>query len=389
LNEQDTSDKLKILVAADVLCLQELIDYLQNYLIENKSEWMEQNFGLTHQASFQSNNLLRLKRFCTNLMAISPEKVFKSFDLASLSEDTLIQIIKRDNLQMKEIEVWEYVLKWGLARNPTLISDPVTWTESDFKIMENTLQNCLPLIRFYSISSKEFFGKVRPYKKLLKHQLFEDLTQSYMDPDSNPNENISPPRNIKVDGIIDSKIVNSNIVSTISRWIDKVDINDKFAHFRELYFPYKFQLLLRGSRDGFTPKKFHELCDNKPSTVTFIKIKGTEEIIGGYNPTIWSSSGGFGKTKGSFIFSFKNSKNNFIEDINISNVGNANYALDYSHKCGPKFGSDIFILASEESKKYDNVYCRKCFYEKGIRDTENEFLIGDYEVFQIQFINIK
>ena len=42
-----------------------------------------------------------------------------------------------------------------------------------------------------------------------------------MDPDSEPNENISPPRNIKIDGIIDSKIVNLNIVSTISRWIDK------------------------------------------------------------------------------------------------------------------------------------------------------------------------
>jgi hypothetical protein len=25
---------------------------------------------------------------------------------------------------MKEVEVWEHVLKWGLAQNPTLIPDP-------------------------------------------------------------------------------------------------------------------------------------------------------------------------------------------------------------------------------------------------------------------------
>ncbi|GET03655.1 BTB/POZ protein [Rhizophagus clarus] len=186
LNEQDVSDIIKVLAAADKLCLQEL---LQQYLIENKSELMKQHFELTYQTSFQSNNLLRLQQFCTDLIANSPEKIFKSFDLISLSENSLIQLIKRDDLQMKEIE----------------------------------------------------------------HQLYGDLVKSYMDPDSEPNKNVSLPRSIKFDGIIDSQIVNLNIVSTISRWIDKVD---KFIHFRKLYLPYKFQLLLRGSRDGFTPKNF-------------------------------------------------------------------------------------------------------------------------------------
>ena len=81
----------------------------------------------------------------------------------------------------------------------------------------------------------------------------------------------------------------------------------------------KYFKLLRGSRNGFTPKKFHELCDNKPHTVTFIKVKGAEEIIGGYNPTIWKSSGDWNKTKDSFIFSFKNEGNHF-KDVIISNV---------------------------------------------------------------------
>jgi hypothetical protein len=40
------------------------------------------------------------------------------------SEKSLISLIKRDDLQMKEVEVWEYVLKWSLAQNPTLVPDP-------------------------------------------------------------------------------------------------------------------------------------------------------------------------------------------------------------------------------------------------------------------------
>uniref|UniRef100_U9UMI4 BTB domain-containing protein n=1 Tax=Rhizophagus irregularis (strain DAOM 181602 / DAOM 197198 / MUCL 43194) TaxID=747089 RepID=U9UMI4_RHIID len=74
LNEQSTSDNLKILAAADQLYLQELVDYLQNYFIENKIEWMEQHFELTHRISFQSNKLFKLQQFCTDFMVKSPEK---------------------------------------------------------------------------------------------------------------------------------------------------------------------------------------------------------------------------------------------------------------------------------------------------------------------------
>jgi hypothetical protein len=380
LNEQNTSEILKLLLAADVLLLQELVDYLQKYLIENKPEWMAQNFELIHQTSFQSNSLLELQQFCTDFMAKSPEKVFKSLDFSSFPEKSLVQLIKRDDLQMKEIEVWEHVLKWGLAQNPTLLPDPDTWLDDDLKVMKNTLQHCLSLIRFFSLSSKEFLEKVHPYKSLLKPQLYKNLLNSHLDPNSEPTDDILLPRNIKNDGIIDSKI-NDNliIISTISRRIDKMVINNKFDHLRELYLPYKFRLLLRGSRDGFTPKKFHELCDGKYNTVTFIKVKGTEEIIGGYNPLKWESSG-CGRTKDSFIFSFKN---NFIKDVIISSVVNTNCALQYHYKKGPSFGSDIIISSNSESTNYNNVWCRKCYYEKKIKDAEDQFLIEDYEVYQI------
>ncbi|GBC01809.1 hypothetical protein RclHR1_04340006 [Rhizophagus clarus] len=185
-DEQETLEMLKVLDTADQLHLQELVDYLQKYLIENKVEWMEQNFGLVCQTSFKSNSLLELQQFCLDSMTKSPQKIFRSLDFTSFSEKPLVLLIKRDDLQMKEVEIWEHVLKWGLAQNPTLFLDPVTWTDEYFKMMKNTLRSCLPLVRFFSLSSVEFAQKVRPYKKLSEHQLYEDLLNSYLDPNIEP-----------------------------------------------------------------------------------------------------------------------------------------------------------------------------------------------------------
>jgi hypothetical protein len=368
-----------VLVAADELILHELVDFLQKCLIENKADWLKKRFELIHRTCYQSNNLLELQKFCTEFMAKSPEKIFQSLDFTSLPEKSIVSLLKRDDLRMKEIEVWEHVLKWGFAQNPTLIPDPSAWTDDDFKTMENSLQYCLPLIRFYSLSSKDFLEKIHPYKKLLKLQLYEDLLRYYLDFESEPSNNFLPPRNVK----LDSKIVNLNIIPLISKWIDKVEIESRFACRKELYFPYRFKLLLRGSRDGFTPDKFHSLCDNIPKTVTFIKVKGTDEILGGYNPIIWKANGSWGETKDSFIFSFKY-KNGLCKDRIISNVKETSYAFYYSTCRGPSFGDgDLKLCGNTRTKDYDEIYCKQKCYEKKIRDTEDKFSIEDYEVFQI------
>ncbi|PKK61882.1 hypothetical protein RhiirC2_760229 [Rhizophagus irregularis] len=78
-----------------------------------------------------------------------------------------------------------------------------------------------------------------------------------------------------------------------------------------------------------------------------------------------------------------------INDAILSNVKNANCALDNSIKCGPQFGYDLNINSyknldlDDVSTDFNVTYCSKEHYEKRIRDTEADFPIGDYEVFQI------
>jgi len=110
LEEYDASDIIKILIAASELSLQELVTYLQSFLIKKKANWMEQNFNLIHKTSFENDSFLTLQQYCTDLISKEPDKIFKSLNFSSISEKLLISLIQNDNLRMNEIQVWEHVL---------------------------------------------------------------------------------------------------------------------------------------------------------------------------------------------------------------------------------------------------------------------------------------
>ncbi|UZO02564.1 uncharacterized protein OCT59_021043 [Rhizophagus irregularis] len=194
LEEYDTLDIVKILVAANELSLQELVTRLQSFLITNKMDWMEQNFNLIYQTSFENNSFLELQKYCTNLISEDPDKILESLDFSKIPENLLISIIQCDNLQMDEIQIWDHVLKWGLAQNPGLSSDHSTYSKDDLNSLKNTLQHCIPFIRFYNLTSKEFYDKVLPYKKIFPKELYKDLLATFLNlnPDSKPIDKSKP-----------------------------------------------------------------------------------------------------------------------------------------------------------------------------------------------------
>ncbi|GBC45149.1 carbohydrate-binding module family 13 protein [Rhizophagus irregularis DAOM 181602=DAOM 197198] len=330
--EYDTSDIIKILVAGSELGLQELITYLQSFLVENKANWMEQNFDLIYKTSFENDSFLELQKFCTDLTSKEPVKIFKSPNFSSISEKLLVSLIQSDILQMNEIQIWEDVLGWGLAQNPELPSDPTNFSKEDFNALKNSLQHCVPHIRFYNLTSKEFSDK-------------------------------------KIN--IDSNIITIQHTELISKWIDRLENSDEIKN------TYNFKLLLRGTRDGFATKKFYEICDNQSRTVTIIKVKHSEEIFGGYNPIEWKSDGSYATTKDSFIFSFKNRDD--LQNYILSRVENEGHATYNNYGFGPSFGIDL-VLYGYGGK------CCKVAYEKKIREStklSGLFSVEEYEIFQI------
>ncbi|CAI2185980.1 20427_t:CDS:2, partial [Funneliformis geosporum] len=89
-----------------------------------------------------------------------------------------------------------------------------------------------------------------------------------------------------------------------SCFLTSLDVKRNMSHKSDLRNPYKFNLLYRASRDGDTPAAFHQKCDNKGANVVIIKINGTEQIVGGYNPFGWEGNNQWKSTDKSFIFSF-------------------------------------------------------------------------------------
>jgi hypothetical protein len=267
------------------------------------------------------------------------------------------------------------VLKWGHAQNPELPSDPTSFSKEDFNTLKNSLQQCIPFIKFYNLTSREFTEKVLPYKKIFPKELYKDLLKSFLllDPDSKPSGKSRPEVDLKT---VDSKIITRQHAELISKWIDRLETTDKIKN------SYEFKLLFCGSRDGATYKKFHEICDGQSRTVTIVKIKESNEILGGYNPLEWKSVDGFGSysaTKDSFIFSFKT--NDRIENCILSRVKNERKAIYNGMIWGPSFGeSDLHIFRGGGNNCID---CIKESYEKPIRESKDYFSVEECEIFQI------
>ncbi|EXX52051.1 uncharacterized protein OCT59_021105 [Rhizophagus irregularis] len=212
LEEYDTSNIVKILVAASELGLQELIPNIQLFLIKSKTNWIEQNFNLIYRTSFENNSFSELQNFCTELMSKQPEKIFNSPDFTSISGKSLISLIQLDNVQMSEVKIWEHVLKWGIAQNPELSSDSSNYSNDDFNALKNTVQQIIPFIKFTEFTSKEFLNKVYPYKKIIPEEIHENLIKCFLDNDYKPSKK-SVPQTIKETKEIGLKYIDSKIIT--------------------------------------------------------------------------------------------------------------------------------------------------------------------------------
>lgn len=66
-----------------------------------------------------------------------------------------------------------------------------------------------------------------------------------------------------------------------------------------------FQLLYRGSRDGFSSSSFHLHCDGLGPTLTIVRVKsaGRDYVFGGFTRESWSQGGGAMVPQGHWIAS--------------------------------------------------------------------------------------
>ncbi|PKC08953.1 hypothetical protein RhiirA5_499609, partial [Rhizophagus irregularis] len=252
-------------------------DFLQDILLISHENWFQENFFFTYKISLKHQELQKLQKHFDKIIQYQPDMLFYSKDFVKIDKDLLIDVIKKDNLVMSEIDIWRKLILWGKesVNNSKVITN---WNEEDFKVLKSTLDDFFPLIRFNRIIPINYYYEVRPYEKIIPEKIKEGIIQYHLTSRVlNSEFNLSP----RI-GVIDSTVITSSEAAQIATWIIK---SNKPLRFPEI--PYEFKLLLRGSQDGFNSEIFHSKCLDINNTLVVIRIAGTRKVIGGYNPLAW------------------------------------------------------------------------------------------------------
>ena len=260
-----------LLPPSNELGLQLLVTYIQETLIENHYDFINKNSIEIVELTYQKNSFDKLWNFCLQQICDNPDYLFKSTKFLILNPSILEIILKRDDLYISEITIWENLLKWACGQNPVIQQDINKWNKNEFTVMERRLSRFIPLVRFYQIPSEDFLLKVYPFKELLPNDLINNIFEYHMAPNNRQNIDTQPHR--KPQSVI---ITASQPFNIFARWIEKENTS--------VNIPYNFNLLYRASRDGNTAAAFHEKCDNKGATIVIAKIQNSEHIFGGYSP---------------------------------------------------------------------------------------------------------
>jgi hypothetical protein len=368
------------LLAIDELNFHTLIPRVQEYLIEHQDEFLQQNPIEILEKVYQHESFTDLWNYCLETICVDPNILFESVNFTSLKAPLLKLLLKRNDLDIDEIVIWDKLLKWGIAQNPSVSQDTTKWSKEDITIMERTLHGFVPLIRFYHISSDDFLDKIYPIKELLPKDLSEELVKFNIAPHRKPNiDKIQPPRQLKP--IYGSTLIERQHFVIFASWIDK----KKNLHYNMKNIPYNFNLLYRASEDGYTPKAFHTKCDNKGATIVVAKIANSEQIVGGYNPLQWESNGSWMSTFDSFMYFFADRMSIITAKVSYSN-GNQ-YSIGNYLTYAPIFGGGWDLYYHGNGIWYSNKFPNSSYPNiDGMPKRENyvsKFNVDDYEVFQV------
>lgn len=374
MSDKSVMDALDLLIATDELLLTELSDHVQEYLLHQQSNWLQNNLIVLWEKVHLIESCRKLQEYCLQIICKNPLYLFESNKFLSMDSSLLEPFLKLDNLQIEEVEIWDHIIRWGVAQNPSLdIAKISNWTTNDFDAFGKTIANCIPLIGFSQISSADFFDKVWPFRTILPSDILEEIMKYHLKP-SSPPKPVVLARRLQ----LDSALIRPCHAALLASWIDR--LGQKRYLYDEI--PYRFQLLVRGTRDGFDSGTFHDKCDEKGRTVVVMKIHGTDEIIGGYSPIMWMASDGYWNTEDSFLFTFGN--RGMVEDARLSRVSRQRsyYAIRFNGRnYGPCFG-DKDLSMRESFNLKGSCSCQKDDYLDSITESTT-FSVDEYEVFRI------
>ncbi|CAB5388818.1 unnamed protein product [Rhizophagus irregularis] len=116
---EQLSDILKLLIASDELLLEELFEYLRDYLTEQRHNWILRDLILVFNTVHKHANCEFLQYCFETICFIHPVSLIASDKFPSLDRDMCYYFFENEVLtQIKEIVVWDHLIIWGTEQTP-------------------------------------------------------------------------------------------------------------------------------------------------------------------------------------------------------------------------------------------------------------------------------
>ncbi|CAG8732585.1 1784_t:CDS:2, partial [Acaulospora morrowiae] len=245
---------LKLLIACDELCIQDLFDSLQSHIIHEHPKWIRKNLVMIYQTCFHHSSLTKLLQHLFDLVTKNSKILFDSPEFLHLNEPELVFILQQKELMssMSEGRKWDHVLRWGISQHSELPTSLVKWKTQDFEKLQCTLAKCVSLINFNDIGAKEFYQKVQPYAFLLDVSTYQRVHLKHLSTSHSIWKSRSEMAYNAIPQMIDSLILNDEQAKLISSWISKDSFSTRMVkRFSEV--------ILRSSKRNVSARRLRQI----------------------------------------------------------------------------------------------------------------------------------
>ncbi|RIA80181.1 BTB/POZ protein [Glomus cerebriforme] len=183
LNRQKTSDICNLIKASDELNIDILNEHILEFVSQNSRKLLNEDPVQILQVVFQLDIFSNLRDTFLQIICKNPEKLMNFSNFHSINKYILIQLLKRDDLNMEEIKIWYHLLDWASfnIQDKLNINEIEKWNSGDFALLKDEIKDFIPYIRWFQISGKDFWYNIKPFKDALPDDLYDNLLGYYID----------------------------------------------------------------------------------------------------------------------------------------------------------------------------------------------------------------
>ena len=318
----------------------------------------------------EQNNKIELQLEC-----YSSEIVFKANYIDKIPskkfflKQTLEELLKNNYLKTGEdiIGIFQ-ILKFFLEKNTAKISEELNLLKLIIPIEHPKIKE----INFVLIGEKK---DMNSQILELSDVIYNTLLKKISDLESKNEENENKIKNLEKQlEKINEKLFPSKIFDS------KIDFNEELVKSWLNNRNFTAELLYRKTIDGSNPKDFHNKCDNKGITITFIETtKGYK--FGGYTELQWDNNSGDKTDKSTFLFSL-----NFNQKYTARN-NNTSICCDSNE--GPRFGCgwpEIYLLNSLNKGQSFSSSNNTFLTDRKLTNGEEYWDVKELEVHKITYL---